>query len=72
MNFEKHRALFKSDTKRNEVIKAKQDEVKAQTEAKKKAEAAAKQAKKAEAGATVEEIDEDEAKRIELQSIFQK
>lgn len=66
-NFEKHKKLYKEDTKRQELIKQKQDEERA-----KRAAEAAKKAKPAEAGATVEEIDDEEAKRLELQSIFQK
>ena len=61
-NFEKHRELYKQDTKRQEAIKKKQDEEKAKQAAKAKEAAAAKK----EEGATVEEIDEEEAKRIEL------
>ena len=60
-NFEKHKKLYKEDTKRQELIKQKQDEERA-----KRAAEAAKKAKPAEAGATVEEIDDEEAKRLEL------
>jgi len=54
----KHVALFKADTQRQELIKQKVQE---------KAQKEQPQAKPKEPeGATVEEIDEEEAKRIEL------
>lgn len=56
---EKHIALFREDTKRQELIRQKQAEEKAKQEAKKKSEEAG-------SGATVEEIDDEEAQRIEL------
>ena len=61
-NFEKHRVLYSQDTKKQEQIKKKQEEEKAKLAAKQSKE---KETKKDD-GATVEEIDEDEAKRIEL------
>lgn len=67
-NFEKHRVLFKQDTKKQAAIKKIQDEEKAKLAAKQKEQ----QPVKKEEGATIEEIDEDEAKRIELESIFTK
>ena len=68
-NFEKHQKLYKEDTKRQELIKKKQDEEKAKV--------LAAQAAKAKPvvntdGATVEEVDDEEAKKIELKSIFEK
>lgn len=51
---EKHIALFREDTKRQELIKKKQMEEKAKLEAKKKAEEPG-------GGATIEEIDDEEA-----------
>jgi hypothetical protein len=66
-NFEKHKKLYNEDTKRKELIKKKQEEEKA-----KKAAAQPKPTPKVQEGATVEEIDDEEAKRLELQSIFQK
>lgn len=62
---EKHIALFREDQKRQELIKKKQAEEKAKKEA-------AKKANEAGSGATVEEIDEDEAKKIELQELAKK
>ena len=67
-NFEKHKKLYREDTKRQELIKEKQDEERAKITA-----AQAAKAKPVDAdGATVEEIDDEEAKRLELQSIFTK
>ena len=66
-NFEKHKKLYSEDTKRQALIKQKQDEERA-----KRAAAEAAKKKPEPEGATVEEIDDEEAKRLELQSIFQK
>lgn len=63
-NFEKHKNLYGEDTKRQALIKQKQDEERAKRTA---AEAAKKKPTPTVSdGATVEEIDDEEAKKLEL------
>lgn len=62
---EKHMDLFRQDKVRQEVIAQKQAEMKAKSET-----ALPKQV--ITEGATIEEIDDDEAKKLELQALFAK
>ena len=64
---EKHMALFRDDKKRQDIIAAKQAEMKAQT-----AKTLPKQVITESSGATIEEIDDEEAKKLELQELFKK
>ena len=62
---EKHMDLFRQDKVRQEVIAQKQAEMKSKTD-----KALPKQV--ITEGATIEEIDDDEAKKLELQALFAK
>jgi hypothetical protein len=64
-NFEKHKNLYGEDTKRQALIKQKQDEERAKRTAAEAAKAPKKKPVELE-GATVEEIDDEEAKKLEL------
>ena len=64
---EKHMDLFRQDKVRQEVIAQKQAEMKAKTD-----KALPNQVITEGAGATIEEIDDDEAKKLELQELFNK
>jgi hypothetical protein len=71
-NFEKHKKLYSEDSKRQALIKQKQDEERAKRAAAEAAKAPKSKPADISEGATVEEIDDEEAKKLELQSIFQK
>ena len=65
-NFEKHKKLYSEDSKRQALIKQKQDEERAKRAAAEAAKAPKSKPADISEGATVEEIDDEEAKKLEL------